>query len=206
MPWNTAGNIRGPQGLKGDKGDPGNAADIAALIHAAASKTPVDADELPLLDSAGAWSLRKFTWATLKSTLQSLFFYRGNIIGFVSQSGGTPTGAIVQRGSNSNGEFVRFADGTQICWHRWNVGGTSINVGALTNALVGYWTYPAAFINANTTSAYGNSAFDGGENFSCRLFCGAIEASVQIQNVTNSSRTAAFASTGVYIFAIGRWF
>lgn len=43
-------------------------------------------------------------------------FRRGNILGTVSQSGGVPTGAVIQRGSNSNGEFVRFADGTQICW------------------------------------------------------------------------------------------
>lgn len=112
MPWNIAGNIKGP---KGDKGDPGNAGDIAALIHAAASKTPVDADELPLLDSAGSWGLRKFTLASLKSTLQSLFFYRGNILGTVSQSGGIPTGAIIQRGSNANGDWVRLADGTQLC-------------------------------------------------------------------------------------------
>jgi len=128
------------------------------------------------------------------------------ILGTVSQSGGVPTGAIIQRGSNANGEFVRYADGTLICWHRWNVGGSSINVGALTNALVGYWAYPSAFANANTISAYGNSSFDGGENFACRVFCGASEASVQIQNITNASRTAAFASTGIYLFAIGRWF
>ena len=38
-----------------------------------------------------------------------------NVLGTVSQSGGLPTGAIIQRGSNANGEFVRFADGTQIC-------------------------------------------------------------------------------------------
>ena len=40
-----------------------------------------------------------------------------NLVGTVSQSGGVPTGAVVERGSNANGEYVRFADGTQICWH-----------------------------------------------------------------------------------------
>lgn len=40
---------------------------------------------------------------------------RDSILGAVSQSGGVPTGAVIQRGSNANGEFVRFADGTQIC-------------------------------------------------------------------------------------------
>lgn len=37
------------------------------------------------------------------------------ILGAVSQSGGAPTGAVIERGSNANGEYVRFADGTQIC-------------------------------------------------------------------------------------------
>lgn len=40
---------------------------------------------------------------------------RPDIVGTVSQSGGVPTGAIVERGSNANGEYVRWADGTQIC-------------------------------------------------------------------------------------------
>lgn len=36
------------------------------------------------------------------------------IVGTVSQSGGVPTGAIVERGSNGNGTWVKFADGTMI--------------------------------------------------------------------------------------------
>ncbi|MBZ3679549.1 phage tail protein, partial [Pseudomonas aeruginosa] len=42
-------------------------------------------------------------------------YSRDSILGAVSQSSGAPTGAVIQRGSNANGEFVRFADGTQIC-------------------------------------------------------------------------------------------
>jgi len=67
-------------------------------------------------------------------------FRRGNILGTVSQSAGIPTGAIIERGSNANGEYVRYADGTQICTHRL----------ALTHAantdLVTTWTYPAGFV------------------------------------------------------------
>lgn len=37
------------------------------------------------------------------------------ILGSVSQSGGTPTGAIIESGSNANGEFTKFADGRMIC-------------------------------------------------------------------------------------------
>lgn len=44
--------------------------DIAAVIHAASSKaTPVDADELGLVDSAASFALKKLTWADLKTTL-----------------------------------------------------------------------------------------------------------------------------------------
>ena len=42
-------------------------------------------------------------------------YHTGNLLGTVSQSGGVPTGSIIERGSNANGEYVRFADGTQIC-------------------------------------------------------------------------------------------
>ena len=43
-----------------------------ALTHAATSKTPpVDADEIPLLDSVASFSLKKLTWANLVSAVAS---------------------------------------------------------------------------------------------------------------------------------------
>jgi hypothetical protein len=50
------------------------AVNLAATIHAATSKTtPVDADELPLVDSAAAFGLKKLTWANIKATLLTYF-------------------------------------------------------------------------------------------------------------------------------------
>lgn len=52
----------------------GQAADshLAATTHAATSKTPpVDADEIPLSDSAASFALKKLTWANLKATILS---------------------------------------------------------------------------------------------------------------------------------------
>ena len=51
----------------------GGGADITtALVHAAASKsTPVDADEMPLLDSAASYGLKKLTWANIKATIKA---------------------------------------------------------------------------------------------------------------------------------------
>ncbi len=49
-------------------------ADLAAATHAATSKaTPVDADELPIADSAASFGLKKLTWANLKATLKTYF-------------------------------------------------------------------------------------------------------------------------------------
>lgn len=48
--------------------------DIAAKTHAATSKaTPVDADEIPIIDSAASNLLKKLTWADLKTTLGATF-------------------------------------------------------------------------------------------------------------------------------------
>ena len=44
----------------------------------------------------------------------TVVFGRANLLGTVSQSGGVPTGAVIERGSNANGEYVKFADGTMI--------------------------------------------------------------------------------------------
>ena len=70
-------------------------------------------------------------------------FRQGNILGAVSESSGVPTGAIVQRGSNANGEFVRFADGTQICW-RYDIPITGLSGNGHTEDLA----YPATFAAA----------------------------------------------------------
>ncbi len=48
--------------------------DIPSTIHAASSKTtPVDDDEIGLIDSAASWALKKLTWANIKATLKTYF-------------------------------------------------------------------------------------------------------------------------------------
>ena len=47
---------------------------------------------------------------------------RAETVGTVAQSGGVPTGAVIESGSNANGAYTRWADGTQICTN----GGSSI--------------------------------------------------------------------------------
>jgi hypothetical protein len=71
-------------------------------------------------------------------------YHTGNILGTVSQSGGVPTGAIIERGSNANGEYVRYADGTQIC-----LGVYRTLVYGSTTVLQVTEYHAASFINAN---------------------------------------------------------
>lgn len=73
------------------------------------------------------------TWTEWKQV-----YNQGTVVGPASQSGGKPTGALLERGSNANGEYLRFADGTQECWR--SLAGT---VGAAS-----LWTFPAAFAGA----------------------------------------------------------
>jgi len=47
---------------------------ISEVTHAAAGKTtPIDADELPLVDTAASDVLKKLTWANVKATLETYF-------------------------------------------------------------------------------------------------------------------------------------
>ncbi len=50
----------------------GSSADLSGAIHAAGTKTPIDADEFGFWDSVSTL-LKKATWGTLKTTLQTFF-------------------------------------------------------------------------------------------------------------------------------------
>ncbi|HHL2325285.1 TPA: hypothetical protein ACQ3Y4_005788 [Pseudomonas aeruginosa] len=96
--------------------------------------------------AAGARTSLGLGSAAVRSALGSTgaLYSRDSILGAVSQSSGVPTGAVIQRGSNANGEFVRFADGTQICivtllGDGSQQPGTSISL-PLPAAFLGNWT------------------------------------------------------------------
>jgi len=73
--------------------------DLASSIHAATSKTtPVDADELPIADSATSFTLKKLTWANLKATLMNILNFPAgtvvNVARYTTSTMSTGTGAI----------------------------------------------------------------------------------------------------------------
>jgi len=82
------------------------------------------------------------------TALPGLMYGRGNILGTVSQSAGVPTGAAFEYALNGAGSYLRFPDGTQICWLR--VTFTSI---AITTAY-GSLFQGGADVNRNFPAAF----------------------------------------------------
>lgn len=121
----------------------------------------------------------------------SLAYTRGNIVGTVSQSSGTPTGAIVERGSNANGEYVRFADGTQIC---------AFTVSTSASAAVTK-TLPVSFVNTAYIAVGSNMGSSGSTDITVK-FSSVATNTVGVVMTNNGALLAGTASC----IAIGRWF
>ena len=111
-----------------------------------------------------------------------------SVVGTLSEDGGVPTGAIIETGSNANGEYTKFADGTMIC--RFTV--TSSATVEVT------WTYPAAFSATPVVTAAVNS---GSSRF---IYIGSRGASSVAVSVYTSA--GARSANPVDLIAIGRWF
>jgi len=129
------------------------------------------------LDSAGVQS----PWSEI--------YGQRNSVGTVSQSGGVPTGALIETGVNANGRYVRFADGTQICWQ-----------GIIASAAGGTtWTFPAPFA--------AGAAVTGSVSAPVIAVC-CFDVSPSATAVTFSVRdkTDARRADTCFLLAIGRWF
>lgn len=81
----------------------------------------------------------------------------GNLLGSVSENTGTPTGAVIERGHNANGEYVRFADGTQICTFTLPAVDCTNTEGALFASSALTWDFPMAFAATPCVSGSGGA-------------------------------------------------
>ncbi|WP_268797505.1 pyocin knob domain-containing protein [Pseudomonas huanghezhanensis] len=130
-----------------------------------------------------------------------LAYSRGTILGGVGQTNGTPTGAIIERGSNANGEYTKFADGTMIC--KFSAGPTV----SVTNAYgVGYygqvvWTFPATFAAA----PYTGLSIQGSARVTPSAYAAATNSQVTFYAL-DVQGSAAVQPYACHWIAIGRWF
>ncbi|MES0825029.1 DUF2793 domain-containing protein [Ruegeria sp. SCP11] len=123
----------------------------------------------------------------------------GNLLGIVSESGGTPTGAVIERGSTSNGEFVRHADGTQICFVSLPATGCTSDDGALFASNVAVWDFPVAFATGVTVAVSGS----GGASNRFIAFDAPTETEVGFKVLATANDTTMLIPTAI---AVGRWF
>ena len=127
-----------------------------------------------------------------------------DILGTVSQSGGVPTGAFIERGDNANGEYVRFADETQICWQ--TITGMEQAIATAAGSLFvmdaeQIWNYPKAF--ASGTTAAVTASIRTGLN----VFGRARQINTSAAGwIFMSPTSISYINSSVSLLAVGRWF
>lgn len=111
-----------------------------------AAKSGVNADITSLTGLATALSVAQGgtggkTQAAARTGLGLKSAAVADIVGTVSQVGGVPAGAIIERGTSSNGEFTKYADGTLDAWNLIGPIAHTANVDTVFE-----WTLPVATI------------------------------------------------------------
>ena len=132
-----------------------------ALIVLARSASNVVQKFISYAGGSTAASLREFSrsYGTSGWSPWVELFHQGTVLGAVSQTAGVPTGRVIERGTNANGDYVRFADGTQICTVTAAAVDTTTAIGALfMHANLLTWTFPAAFATPPVVSGGGGNA------------------------------------------------
>ncbi len=109
---------------------------------------------------------------------------------------GLHVGDIVARGTNANGYYVRWSDGTQICTHRVTVAAGS--AGAT-------WVYPAAFV-VEPKVVLGNVRyiFGGPYAFVMPDIPAGVTTACSIYVRTHSGGLVG-SDVEVYVLALGKW-
>jgi hypothetical protein len=131
----------------------------------------------------------------------SVMYQRNNILGTVSETAGVPTGAILESGSNANGEYIRFANGWQICTHILATGAATTASGNVFVSTQGSWTFPAAFLSTTGLSLSGNIAMS-----SSTSWANCIPSSATAGAFRRFSSVSDGTDRNVRLTAIGLWF
>jgi len=123
--------------------------------------------------------------------------------------GGLPTGAVIEQGSNANGHYLRYADGTQIC-HKAFVAPThniAVDFGGMyasdANLISGQASFAAAF-SAIPSCFYTCTTVGASSN----CITGGPATTTRFANSLYATRGSVFnnAQVSVSAMAIGRWF
>lgn len=182
------------------------------LIDGVASMAVVPGAGAIVMSTGSAWRVCGLVGAPTSPVVT-----RAGLLGPVSQSGGVPTGAVIERGANANGDYVRFADGTQICTRILDLDGLSVNVasGALFRSdNVGPYSFPASFAggaqHAEAVLHKSDNIVIRGNSVGVRLRRAQTSAGLAWEGISVFCASSATGTPGeitrLSLFAIGRWF
>lgn len=154
-------------------------------------------------DTAEFRSLGSGNWICLRYSLASGNYGRTNVLGTVSQSGGVPTGALMEYGTNSGGEFWKFASGLMICAKNAALGASTTAAGPIftsTQAAIG--SMPATFASLPYVATLGITNTSGGGWSACYTFW----TTTNWGNWAVYTEISRAGATTLNLIAIGRWF
>ncbi|WP_323945522.1 tail fiber protein [Aeromonas caviae] len=128
-----------------------------------------------------------------------------NVVGTVSQSSGVPTGAIIERGTFTGGEYVKYSDGTMMQWGRLSISNKAVTSAAgvlFQSAAIDTVTYGPAFVGNPSPSALFLYSSGGARPWPVLTSSTATYASFVLQCGMSVSAMA-----GDYVWQVmGRWF
>lgn len=128
-------------------------------------------------------------------------YSNSGVLGPVGKTNGIPNGALFQHGSNANGEFVRFADGTQICYASGILPDANVTsaTGSIWTSAEVTWNFPASFQTSD--DLFVSASPRTGTN----MWSKARVASFNGALIKHFSATSITSPTDVSLLAIGLW-
>lgn len=115
------------------------------------------------------------------------------VVGTVASGGG----AIMEQGSTANGDYLRLADGTQICTTQFNVADVATAIGAMFMSSTFNWYFPQPFVAPPALFGSGGST---------SRWVGGVPATNAIGSLRVMSPVSVATGTTANAMAIGRWF
>lgn len=111
-----------------------DATTLASVMFAASAKTtPVDADTLPITDSAASNGLKKITWANIKATLKSYFDTVYSAVGAYAPGGTDVAVADGGTGRSSHTAYAVLCGGTTTTAAQQSIAGVGTSGQVLTS-------------------------------------------------------------------------